>query len=148
MNVPVLTSHRGRLLGHADLAGRGTQWSPYLLKLARQSACSCWSLIGPHSLRIRLAWKLWFERTIASYRALLRTFCRADQAPEASCESACGPFVTTSAALALISARAAGIVVIAVKKAAEKAKLIISLHFIFILIHSLTLKRLSMIVSR
>jgi hypothetical protein len=48
--------------------GSADHWDepPYLPKLATQSACSCGSLIGPHSLLMRLARKLRFACTTAS----------------------------------------------------------------------------------
>src|SRR3984893_12980719 len=51
----------------------------YWPKLATQLACSWGSFIGPHSLLTRLARSLPFACTTASYRALSRTFCCADQ---------------------------------------------------------------------
>jgi hypothetical protein len=98
-------------------------------KLATQEACSCGSLIGPHSFFTRLARKLLFECTNASYRWLSLTFCRADRGPDRSPGLACGPLVITSVPLVLIAARAFGMVAIAARNAAEKAKPVISLYF-------------------
>ena len=84
-------------------------------------------MIGPHSLLTRLARKLPFACTTASYRALSRTFCCADQEPDLSPGLVCGPLVTTTVPLVLIYARAAGMVAIVVSNAAEKAKLVIIL---------------------
>jgi hypothetical protein len=107
---------------------RGPPLASAYRKLATQEACSCGSLIGPHSSLTRLARKLLFECTTASYRWLSRTFCRADQEPERSLGLACGPLVITSAPLVLIWARAFGMAAIAARNAAEKAKPVISLH--------------------
>jgi hypothetical protein len=51
--------------------GSADHWDepPYLPKVATQSACSCGSLIGPHSLLMRLARKLRFACTNARCRA-------------------------------------------------------------------------------
>jgi hypothetical protein len=64
ITTPVPTQNRERLSSNAGSCEMDE--AAYLPKLATQLACSCGSLIGPHSLRMRLARKLPLACTTAS----------------------------------------------------------------------------------
>jgi hypothetical protein len=63
--VPLAGSPKGAK-PDASAGGSGPAWTSTYWKLATQSACSCRSLIGPHSFRTRLARKPLFECITAS----------------------------------------------------------------------------------